>query len=596
MDYSNDVSRNYFRASNSGRPLESVNYPKNDLHSIRKIDFCDTITNHISHIIGSNRDSYNIHIINPLAGEQIMSFVETRLFNEIYVYMCSSPYVDENIKYSRGESGSATVHIVPGSFNGIPSYEKNTILYIDSLWDKNDTNQEFQFQSLKINDKTLEYWIEVSKQCKLIVINIPPTYILKSVGGFSYDNILVHDDEGKPIMKTCYIIPLSHEDWINDLKEYIKLMLNLVEIKNVDRYLTSKHMRIWSDAFTHKSVSRSNNYEEYEIIGDTILKSHMTLYLFEKYPSISAHYITGLRNYYLTKHYMPIIARKYNMIKYIRSVKPINQDMLEDVLESFFGALYIIGSKISSCSFGTTKKMADYIFDNIDIDMSKGEGDAKSIVRLRTFQRLHLDNPSELLERDGKLQCMSLTVDETSIAFFKNKNIHIIRTIGVGYGYTKTIASDTAYNNALIYLRKKNINEKFVQITTESMKFGSIDGYNGVRTKYLKEGYVGIKVKPEISSQGKTVPLIATDDFYSWDYILATCVITGECEDNEIFKRLFQMYLTKNDIHDELRDISLYNKIDLFNMCQEADVKVTKKTSKQEMYKLLQDHNSLEPL
>jgi dsRNA-specific ribonuclease len=521
-----------------------------------------------------------------------MSFLGSDVFKEIKVYHAISPCVLENVKYVNGDE---RVTFVSEPFTGVPSDDSGSILFIDTIWSVVDTNQEFPFQSMKVNDKPLEYWIEVSKNCNLIVINQPPTYLLKPVAGFSYDNIVILDNFGRPMIKTCHVIPLSHNDWKKDLKEYIQSMLTKVDIKNVDRYVTPKHMSIWIKAFTHKSVSRSKNYEEYEIIGDSLLKSHMTLYLFEKYPNISAHHITGLRNYYLTKHYMPSIARKYNMLKHIRSLKPVNQDMLEDVLESFFGALYTVGNNITSCSFGVNKKMADYIFDDIDIDMTRGEGDPKSIVRLRTFQRLHLENPVEILERDGKLQCMTLSIDTSVREFFTDKGIVLNKTLGVGYGYTKTIASDMAYANALTYIRKKNIDEKFVQITTEQMKFGSIPLYQEVRDKYIAEGFVGIKIKPEISSQGKMMPLLATDDYYIWDYILATYMVTGDCDDTDIYGRLFQMYLSSADTREEPEDMSDRSRMELYQLAKEKGLTVNKKTTKDELCSLL-SHNSVAPL
>jgi ribonuclease-3 len=572
----------YFREGIS--PTAGLHYPMNDLNSLRTIKLCDEITNRIYTLISSKHRPVSIHVINPLYGEQVMSFLSTDWCKEINIYYPTSSYLNANIEIANKHNVQVNMF---DEFNGVPSHQANTVLFIDTLWSTTEVNHEFISQSLKVNNKTIEYWIEVAKNCLFAVVNLPPTYGLKEIAGYSYDNIICLTERGCPMLKTCYCIPLSQINWRDELKEYIREMLTNVGIKHAERYVSMKHMKIWSNAFTHKSVSRKNNYEEYETIGDALLKSHFTLYLFERYPSISAHYMTGLRNYYLTKHYMPTIARKYNMLRHIRSVKPVNQDMLEDVLESFFGALYLVANEVSSCSFMVNKQMANYIFDKIEIDLTRGEGDPKSIVRLRTFQRLHLENPEEIVEKDGKLQAVTLKISNTSYDFFKSNGFNIPKTLGEGYGYTKSIASDMAYSNALDCLRKQNVNEKFIQITTEQMRFGTVDLYTEVLKKYQQQGFVGIKVKPEISSQGRMVPLLATDDYYTWDYILATYMVTGECDDAEVYKHLFEMYLRSDDTYEEPDNLDFKSRSELYRIARSRGLSTRKSMTKNELYNLL---------
>ena len=58
------------------------------------------------------------------------------------------------------------------------------------------------------------------------------------------------------------------------------------KVNNVDYFIT---------AFTHKSISPSNNYERLEILGDAVLQLFITEMLFSKYPDIDEGDITVMR-------------------------------------------------------------------------------------------------------------------------------------------------------------------------------------------------------------------------------------------------------------------------------------------------------------
>ena len=65
-----------------------------------------------------------------------------------------------------------------------------------------------------------------------------------------------------------------NKDLVNKIVDSIDKSFNY-NINNVDYFIT---------AFTHKSISSSNNYERLEILGDAVLQLFITEMLFIKYP------------------------------------------------------------------------------------------------------------------------------------------------------------------------------------------------------------------------------------------------------------------------------------------------------------------------
>ena len=76
-----------------------------------------------------------------------------------------------------------------------------------------------------------------------------------------------------------------NKDLVNSIVESVYKSFNY-KVNNVDYFIT---------AFTHKSISPSNNYERLEILGDAVLQLFITEMLFYKYPHIDEGDITVMR-------------------------------------------------------------------------------------------------------------------------------------------------------------------------------------------------------------------------------------------------------------------------------------------------------------
>lgn len=122
--------------------------------------------------------------------------------------------------------------------------------------------------------------------------------------------------------------------------------------------LTSdESMKVWLAAFTHKSVSPTDNYEFLEIVGDSVLSDCFMDY-FDQYREekslqgvINEEVMTGLKNHWLAKEQLATFSTEYGFIEFIKfkvgAVKATElKSIREDVFEAFFGAIRNLGRKV----------------------------------------------------------------------------------------------------------------------------------------------------------------------------------------------------------------------------------------------------------
>lgn len=124
----------------------------------------------------------------------------------------------------------------------------------------------------------------------------------------------------------------------NDIAKYFN-----IEIKNAEPYI---------DAFTHSSYSneKKNNcrdYERIEFIGDGVLDLVVADLIYTTFPKMNQGDMTKLRSYLVCSKSLAKYAKLYCFDQAIRIgngerlAGGPNQKILEDVFESFIGAVYL---------------------------------------------------------------------------------------------------------------------------------------------------------------------------------------------------------------------------------------------------------------
>jgi ribonuclease-3 len=120
--------------------------------------------------------------------------------------------------------------------------------------------------------------------------------------------------------------------------------------------LQPKNLQLYEEAFTHVSYSFENklnyNYEKLEFLGDAVIGKNIALYLFKKYNDMSVGdmsktKIIMVQSRTLAKASEVMGLRDLiNVGKSVGDKKNITENIMEDVFESFIGALFLdLGEK-----------------------------------------------------------------------------------------------------------------------------------------------------------------------------------------------------------------------------------------------------------
>lgn len=143
----------------------------------------------------------------------------------------------------------------------------------------------------------------------------------------------------------------NNEIWTEQLKSFLfDKLLPVLEPNPQLRleYVSEPAMAIWIIAFTAASFDPTpgNNFEVLEKIGDAAMKIPFFWFLLERYPSMTHSQLSPSSQYYLSKPEQAKESVKLGLDKFARSYYKNNIHVYEDVLESFFGAIFFISKNI----------------------------------------------------------------------------------------------------------------------------------------------------------------------------------------------------------------------------------------------------------
>jgi ribonuclease III len=245
---------------------------------------------------------------------------------------------------------------------------------------------------------------------------------------------------------------LITETFINDL--FIKHDLSNTKIKDINKYiLASVHKSytinnenclydISKEELQNAIPLQKENNERLEFLGDSILYSAITSYIYDRYFYKNEGFLTRLRTKLINGETLAYLAKELNFNKYILISKHIEQsnsrnnlNLLEDFFEAFIGAMFLdLGIEI------TIKFL---------INVYEAEMDFSELIRFNTnykdtllkfYQEQKWQHPKYILEENN-----SDSVQFNIIIYDNSKNI-----VGKGSAPTKKKAEQLAAKNALI--------------------------------------------------------------------------------------------------------------------------------------------------
>ena len=106
----------------------------------------------------------------------------------------------------------------------------------------------------------------------------------------------------------------------------------------------------YKKAFTHRSVqmidSKGNpiNYERLEFLGDSILGSVISSYLYKKAPTGNEGYLTQMRSKIVSRDHLNELGKDLNLIRFVKSnidQANVGANIHGNIFEALIGAIFL---------------------------------------------------------------------------------------------------------------------------------------------------------------------------------------------------------------------------------------------------------------
>ncbi|NKI26536.1 ribonuclease III [Arenibacter sp. 6A1] len=138
-----------------------------------------------------------------------------------------------------------------------------------------------------------------------------------------------------------------------------------------------KNLDIYKRAFVHRSVNRKDklgnpmNYERLEFLGDSMLGTIISKYLYGKVPEGDEGYLTKMRSKIVSREHLNELGKDLNLIHYVESRIPkerFGENIHGNVFEALVGAIYLDRGYAYCEKFINKKVIGPYV----DIEQLEG--------------------------------------------------------------------------------------------------------------------------------------------------------------------------------------------------------------------------------
>lgn len=213
-----------------------------------------------------------------------------------------------------------------------------------------------------------------------------------------------------------------------------------------------KDINLYNEAFTHKSFSNEyflksqktsyiNDYDRLEFLGDSVLYSVVSNYLFLRHPNFSSGELSQRRKFLIEGSTLTTFATIFHFEDYILysegeiNNKEHHKKVLEDVFEAFIGAICLdLGYEFAKSYI--IKIIEPYYNEN---EISSATEDYKSMLQSRIEKKL---------KKLPDYECVFISKDKTNPIFTVVCKLEDV-IIGEGQGHTKKEAQKNAAKDAL---------------------------------------------------------------------------------------------------------------------------------------------------
>lgn len=145
---------------------------------------------------------------------------------------------------------------------------------------------------------------------------------------------------------------------MNKLRKYISILFLRKNSKDTDKdFLFAsdisklvgfkiRDVQLYREAFSLKNndkIGISKNYERLEFLGDAVLGSIISYYLFNNYPTHNEGYLTQMKSKVVNRKNLNRIGEHLKLTKYIQNpqIQVLSKDISGNLLEALIGAIYL---------------------------------------------------------------------------------------------------------------------------------------------------------------------------------------------------------------------------------------------------------------
>lgn len=137
------------------------------------------------------------------------------------------------------------------------------------------------------------------------------------------------------------------------------------------------NLNFYRKAFTHRSANILDengnpfNYERLEFLGDAILGSVISAFLYKTVPTGDEGYLTKTRSKIVSREHLNELGRDFNLIQFVESKVAsthFGENIHGNLFEAFIGAIYLDKGFVACESFIEKKIIIPYV------DLAKLEG------------------------------------------------------------------------------------------------------------------------------------------------------------------------------------------------------------------------------
>lgn len=278
-----------------------------------------------------------------------------------------------------------------------------------------------------------------------------------------------------------------------NLKDFIINLLSNI-VPNAEDYVKPQMMPIWNRAFISEIVNPSENYEEYEYLGDRVPKTTFALYMHHRYPHYTPQDITNIDMIVMAKKMQYDLSFELGLLKFINLPEHVKMPIGvgADVFESFQGALDQVSESIMT-DLGNVNSynLMCFIFNQNEIPVHFREGSAIMYVE-QIFRRLRL--PELIITVDkvvvhNKFQIrVTLTMDPQAVDFFNQRQMKVPTILASWTEPVKNDAQRRAHEIAKEVLIKAGITDAFIEnIKNQEVNEDKNQEVNDVENKELAQ-------------------------------------------------------------------------------------------------------------